>query len=279
MYIKINSIKDIDLRKISVGNINNRYIDIEGNRYATRFNLRTRKIDIIRIALGVDEARDAKKKGKVDTEIDEIDNTFSSEVPEKARYKIPDWINKENIQPLENVENQGMLTAIQGEAEKYLERIRGIISNVKNSEMFDKGIDSNDFILEITNFYDREISEPMDKVQNIIVEMMRFPKSNDYYLTIVSNAQKKWIEDKDEQLKKDYFTAFFVGSDYILALEKINNLLNIVKEVSDRLPPLETVPVKKKFLDDALVASDFIRNNIRLEAAKILGWMKLNKVF
>jgi hypothetical protein len=48
-FIPINSIDDVDPEKISIRDINKRYIDREGNRYATRFNLQTRKVEVVRI--------------------------------------------------------------------------------------------------------------------------------------------------------------------------------------------------------------------------------------
>ncbi len=48
-FIPINSIADIDPEKISIRDINKRYIDREGNKYATRFNLQSRKVEVVRI--------------------------------------------------------------------------------------------------------------------------------------------------------------------------------------------------------------------------------------
>jgi 23S rRNA pseudoU1915 N3-methylase RlmH len=48
-FIPINSIADIDPEKISIRDINKRYIDRDGNKYATRFNLQSRKVEVVRI--------------------------------------------------------------------------------------------------------------------------------------------------------------------------------------------------------------------------------------
>ncbi|MCB1173598.1 MAG: hypothetical protein KDK39_08540, partial [Leptospiraceae bacterium] len=66
-YIPINSIQDLDPKKISVRDINKRYIDRDGNRYATRFNMKTRSIEVVRLARNQQEAqlvRDAIMRGK-----------------------------------------------------------------------------------------------------------------------------------------------------------------------------------------------------------------------
>jgi hypothetical protein len=55
-YIRIESIEDINPDKISIRDLKKRYIDANGNRYKARFNLNTRKIEIVRLALSREEA-------------------------------------------------------------------------------------------------------------------------------------------------------------------------------------------------------------------------------
>lgn len=55
-YIPINSIDDIDPRKISIRDINKRYVDRNGNRYATRFNLETRRVEVVQLFKNKQEA-------------------------------------------------------------------------------------------------------------------------------------------------------------------------------------------------------------------------------
>jgi len=55
-YIYINSINDIQPEKISIRQLNKKYIDKMGNRYATKFNLKTKKVEIVRLATSKEEA-------------------------------------------------------------------------------------------------------------------------------------------------------------------------------------------------------------------------------
>ncbi len=48
-YIKIDSITDIDPLKLSISQIQQRYIDKDNNRYALRFNKETRRIEILKL--------------------------------------------------------------------------------------------------------------------------------------------------------------------------------------------------------------------------------------
>ncbi|TGN06829.1 LIC_10450 family protein [Leptospira ilyithenensis] len=48
-YIRIDSISEIDPNRMSISQINQRFIDKDDNRYALRFNKETRRIEIIKI--------------------------------------------------------------------------------------------------------------------------------------------------------------------------------------------------------------------------------------
>ncbi|MDF3819497.1 hypothetical protein P3G55_06285 [Leptospira sp. 96542] len=48
-YIKIDSISDVDPNRLSISQIQQRYIDKDNNRYALRFNKDTRRIEIIKL--------------------------------------------------------------------------------------------------------------------------------------------------------------------------------------------------------------------------------------
>jgi len=107
---KLNRIKDIseiDLSKVHLGNVDERYIDQHGNRFATKFNIRTRKLQIVRIALGTDEAYSAK--GKVIPELVKKFHQGTEEHPADDIQDKPDG-DLEEKQP--TVENEAPLDEI-----------------------------------------------------------------------------------------------------------------------------------------------------------------------
>lgn len=55
-YILIDSVDEIDPRRISIRDLNRKYMDREGNRYALRFDLKSRQIQVVRLAGSKDEA-------------------------------------------------------------------------------------------------------------------------------------------------------------------------------------------------------------------------------
>jgi hypothetical protein len=94
-YTPINKIEDIDVRQISIHEINRKYIDRNGNRFATRFNPGLRRIEIVRIASNKDEAQKIRNqilKQRIRTLTQKTGTTYESE-PVRREYSYQPPIN------------------------------------------------------------------------------------------------------------------------------------------------------------------------------------------
>jgi len=101
-YILIDTAEDLDPRRISIRDLNKKYMDREGNRYALRFDLNSRQIHVVRLAGSRDEAvriraeilrqRRAEKGDELEftLEPDEHDDPFKSELPEPLLSRPPE---------------------------------------------------------------------------------------------------------------------------------------------------------------------------------------------
>lgn len=49
VIIRINDISDIDTAKISVYDLNNRYVDMHGNMYGLKYNKALKRMEVIKI--------------------------------------------------------------------------------------------------------------------------------------------------------------------------------------------------------------------------------------
>lgn len=70
-YILIDSVDDLDPRKINIRDLNKKYMDRDGNRYALRFDLTSRQVQVVRLAGSRGEAariREEILKQRQDTE-------------------------------------------------------------------------------------------------------------------------------------------------------------------------------------------------------------------
>lgn len=278
-YIPINSIKDIDTSKITLATINNRYIDKSGNRYALRFNKRTRKIDIVRIALGREEAMQAKANFLGKKILNEEEESQVSQQNHPAPWKLPQWITDLGIVPNTNFDVREYLMGLERETDKMSERIRGLISNIKNSTALEGKKEGNhDAVLELTTFYDREIQDNINKTQTRIVEFQRFPKPNSHYLSSLERKQKSFVEKLNSEKQKEYFKAYLISQPYLAALHGCFQIIAMAKKFLENVKAEKLPYDKRQYLENAFSTMDFLENHLREETAKVLGWLEKAEV-
>ncbi|MCB1199642.1 MAG: hypothetical protein KDK41_03265 [Leptospiraceae bacterium] len=275
-YVRIESVTDIDTSRIGVGNIDVRYIDTQGRRYATRFNKRSRKVEIVRIALGHEEATEAKQK-KITGQEEVIDLPHISK-KHPAPWKIPEWLVELDIEPMDIGDLTMYMGTLEREAEKFSERFRGIISNLKNSGAFDDHESDHDFILDLTTHYDHDIQEHLSKAQNLIIEYQRFPKNISHYVGTLDRNQKVYVEKLNSSAQMLYIQALTVGEVMISAMHGGIRLLDMIHKETESVKKDSILGDRKKFYENAMVTLEYVRDNIKEELARILGWMKATEV-
>lgn len=316
-YVPIDSVDDIDLSKISIANINDRYIDKKGNRFATRFNLRTKKIQIVRIALGEDEA--ARARGKVvqglvkkklessikkkteeehtgsgddlaPPDISEIGSLGGNEkkttptgdeVSGKKfpeKRPIPEWIPDLGIEPAASV-NPGDLLAVLEENYKLLaERLFGVINNIKNSGVM-KATAEIDEAIDFTNIYDHKIEPKMNEAKKYKNELLKYAERPDHYYTMIEKAYRVYLHDLSDPEIMEFLKAYFIGS---LCFEVLGETLGFIQTVKEKTKDVNMELLesdKRQFLGYAYTTCDFLTSYIKEEAAKLLRWMIDEKIY
>lgn len=186
-YILIDTVDDLDPRRISIRDLNKKYMDREGNRYALRFDLNSRQIHVVRLAGSKDEAvriraeilrqRRAEKGDELEftLEPDEHDDPFKSELPEPLLSRAPE-------KPMDQPHDRGARRDSSGEFRPSRQDASGDLPDP--SQLFseeDSGF-IDDFtapgtpvISEIDLFpeLEREISRIIDSQKAIIKVMSR----------------------------------------------------------------------------------------------------------
>ncbi|RME91320.1 MAG: hypothetical protein D6767_05395 [Candidatus Hydrogenedentota bacterium] len=273
-YIPIDSVDDIDVSKIGLGNINNRYIDKNGRRYATRFNLRTRKIEIVPIALGIEEAR-LIKKGLLGNTGNKQEQKQNIENP----YNLPEWALKEGIQLDVSVNPIAYVPQILNNSKRFGERIRGIISGMKKTGAFEERTqDGHDVILDLTTFYDREIQPFLHETENQYTEFIQYPKAPENYFTSLGRKEKMFVEKLDPDEQMAFYQAYFLGNAFLTALRNGLELIHKVEEEMAKVNPASLNYDKKQAYEDTKASCEFVADTIREEAGKIFAWQKKAKV-
>lgn len=186
-YILIDTVDDLDPRRISIRDLNKKYMDREGNRYALRFDLNSRQIHVVRLAGSKDEAvriraeilrqRRAEKGDELEftLEPDEHDDPFKSELPEPLLSRAPE-------KPMDQPHDRGARRDSSGEFRPSRQDASGdlpdpsqLFSEEDSGFIDDFTAPGTPLISEIDLFpeLEREISRIIDSQKAIIKVMSR----------------------------------------------------------------------------------------------------------
>ncbi|HRP68484.1 MAG TPA: hypothetical protein PLY93_03045 [Turneriella sp.] len=282
-YVRIHSINDIDTAALTVKTIENRYIDAEGRRYATRFNLRTRKIEIVPIALGREEAVYLKRLANGSLKGTE---TLTHEAQSERRVhpspmKLPMWINELGIErSTHEVDLQNFLNTAERDIQRNGERYRGLIQSLKMSSVLEDLKDANqhDAILEITNTYERDIQSHAGRVQSLVVEFLRFPKPLASYLGQIDRNCKKYVEKLDPEKQKRYSMAYLLAGEMFALHKGCLDLIEMIERFTAEAKPDRLSYERKSAYESAMQSLAFLKESQREEIVTFLGLLTTSDV-
>lgn len=282
-YIRIDSISDIDTSRITLRSIEHRYVDSQGRRYATRFNLRTRKIEIVPIALGREEAILIKRMGSSARSQEE---TTQGETKVQNRVhpnpmKIPPWISAFNVEPdMSGGELHAFLVEAEREMQRNGERYRGLIQSLKMSSVLEDIKDGNqhDAILELTNTYERDIQSHASRVQAMVVEFLRFPKPLASYLGQIDRNCKKYVEKLDMDKQKKYCMAYLLAGEMFAVFKGCQELIEMIDRFTADAKPDRLNYDRKGAYESGIQTLQYLKNSLNQEVAKFLGVLSVADV-
>lgn len=277
-YIRINSISDIDTARITVKGIENRYVDAQGRRYATRFNLRTHKIDIIPIALGREEALLAKRlasdgKSTAPAESAQADSRAERRV-HPSPIKIPAWILALQLEPdMSESDLHTFLVTAEREMTRNGERYRGLLQSLKMSSILEDMKDGNqhDAILELTNAYERDIQAHASRVQAMVVEFLRFPKPLASYLGQIDRNCKKYVEKLDNEKQKKYCQAYLLAGEMFGVFKGCDDLIQMIKKFTANAQPERLNYDRKGAYESAMQSLQYVESGLLDDMRKFMG--------
>lgn len=306
-YIPINSLRDIDTARITSAMIDLRYIDRDGNRYATRFNKRSRKIDIIRIALGMDEAVESrskhlrmlqlreheknleKKKNPAETKKEQIifDDPFASEEERRNAkkslrpYELPKWIKANEIKPDKTIDPSMLLQAMEREINKFTDRFRGVVQNIRGLEIFNdqKGDSGHSIYQELNGIFQDEIMERMTDTVDVLNEFKRTPRPVDQLDTDAPRPLMRWLSEETPDKKMKIYESFFISDVYFKAMEAGLKLLDRIEYYTNKTDLGLLGREGKSELDNILTTSEYLKKAISQEAGVVYGWLLKTGLF
>lgn len=276
-YISIETTADIDLSRITLQTIENRYVDPQGRRYATRFNIRSHKIEIVPIALGREEAILVRRMGGAISPRETASVSSDGSVQDRVHpnpMKLPIWITSLDLQPnMNDAELHNFLVQEEREMQRNGERYRGLIQSLKMSSVLEDMKDNNqhDAILGLTNTYERDIQAHTSRVQSMVVEYLRFPKPLASYMGQIDRNCKKYAEKLDLEKQKKYCMAYLLAGEMFAVIKGCQEIFVMIENFTADAKPERLNYDRKGAFESAMQTLQYLKNSLTEETARFLG--------
>jgi len=246
--IRINDISDIDTSRISVYDLNNRYIDSQGNMYGLKYNKVNRKIEIIKIIRAHDKTAAALQQRLV-----------------KKRYEAAEMnggavraLNEDTAQADEPQEEFNPDAFIERTIEllrTHKDRLKGIMMNIRNSNIIpkDNKTESNQ-MEDIFRNIDIDCIQGIDSLLSYQKELVEYPRSLAYY-------QSK-MDDRARQITETLAVSNRKVLRFIYLAEILESLRHLCRMISNLLRNLNEFLADKN-PDDAMWMSTHERQSFK----------------
>lgn len=202
--IRITDPSQIDTSKVSVYDLNNRYVDPMGNIYGLKYNKDNRKVEIIKLErFHSGESRVYQQIASRHKE----DRNISEAVDEPGKKK-EDQMEHTSDEEL-HIEPEVFIDGVITNSETHRERIAGIIKNFYDADIFQKENkqESTEFDDIVRNLEIDGIQQ-LEKLETYYRELTNYPRSVTYYQSKIDNAGQQIFEKltgKKEQVMRFIF--------------------------------------------------------------------------
>ena len=234
VFIKINDISEINTSKVSVYDLNNRYIDKDGKMYGLKYNRKTRKVSIIRIIrtpVKSSEYFNQMLKARRRENAINYKSQPATETHEETAVEIT-----ESEEPAFNVDifiNEAVEIM-----ETHKHRVAGIMMNLKNSRVVSERDRSESSQLNDL-FRNLEIDGILriDKALSNYKEIKQYPRSITYYISKLDTKSKDVIDQLEGDDRKMAFIYAFeifntVNNLYRTLLKILNDLYSFLDSIN-----------------------------------------------
>lgn len=236
VIIRINDIADIDTSKISVYDLNNRYVDSHGVMYGLKYNKALRKIEVIKIvrtheknAASFQQKIIQKKRGAGEAAAG-AEDALTAHFDENEEV-TDDFFNAEGF-----IEKTMELTRT------HKERLKGIMMNIRNSNMIPKENKGDNTQMEdMFRNIDIDCLQTLDNLTNYQKELINYPRSLTYYQAKMDDKGREIIETLASSNRK--------VMRFIYLAEMLDNFRILYKNIDKIMKGLKTF-LEEKNPDD-----------------------------
>jgi hypothetical protein len=263
--IRIDDVSDIDTTKVSIYDLNNRYVDKKGNLFGLKYNRLTKKVDIIKLmrthyedAPVIQQKVIQKKISESRKPLDEISesslNDFGTDLMEQdEQYYDPEVFIDDTLSLMHT----------------HGERLKGIIKNLVNSNVFPKENKADSIELDdIFRSIEIDGIQKFDKIDTYKKELTSYPRSTTHYQSKMDKRGREIIDklsDKTEKAMK--FIYLYEMNQSIREVYAALNIFidNLIKFMSTK--DLESMKhltsLERQAFNDAEISIQTTKDDIR----------------
>lgn len=194
-YIKINDPSQINTSKISVYDLNNRYVDPEGNIYGLKYNRILHKVEVIKIErIHSSEMPQFQKKMMINREHHQQTEYEENSTPANTDEEIDDSFYFEPDMFIEKVFS---------ETETHRERLKGIMMNITDSNIVnrDNKHEATEYD-DIMRTLEIEGIQLIEKMESYYRELTNYPRSVTYYQAKIDKDGKHTLDKLSNNSEK-----------------------------------------------------------------------------
>ncbi len=265
--IRINDSSQIDTKQISVYDLNNRYIDSQGNIYGLKYDRLNHKVEVVKLQrIHHTEVHEVRKQAAANKN-QKKENIQESSLPEAD---LDDGEESLFFNPEAFIES-----AIKSSA-THKERIKGIIMNLDESDAFPRSKKTEFGKIEsLLKNLEIEGIQNLDKLEGYHKELTAFPRSLTYYQAKIGPEGKKMFDalagKKKQSMKFVYFYEMGVTISAIYSnLRK--HLIKLKAIMDDR--DLANNPLPSKHMEQSFEDAQISVNNTIEDIKDILEQCK-----
>lgn len=289
-------------------------MDREGNRYATRFNLQTRQVEVVRVARTKSEAlrlRDEILRDRTespgprhgagparanvglpastparasvndananDGDFDDLDGLDLGEDPESDSFepRPAASVRSSAVDPREGAFiEQTFLEESVQDLSKHRERLQVVVNNLKNSRHFDANPAFGDILRKI----DAECWQKTETVVSYYKELYNYPRSLSHYTPRLTPEERARLEKADsDERRMDWVRRWEVRRAFEDIFTTLPSVAGELAKLLNDVPDAvkRAMPAAaQQTVSDTLVSLDLLASECAARMSQILVWKR-----
>lgn len=240
-YVYIESIDQIDTSRISVYDMNKRFIDANGNMFGLRYNRDRKKVELIRllrtssdrahiIQNRIAENRQRRMSEPKETDITPVsEDESASEAETAAPSGEGELSDEENLrtydQEAATFEPDLFLSTIFKTIKTHKDRFTGVMNNIQQSKLITH--ENREQIIQFEDLQrsmEIDVFQKADNITTLYKEITEYPRPLSHYTAHLSSRQRDMFNNLPTDQAK---------SHYILLAEMEDNIRSIYKNMQD----------------------------------------------